>query len=50
MSQHKNDITCKYANSASVQILCIDRVGSLAEVTTLAQVDYQQFVVTDITA
>ena len=54
MSQHKNDITCKHADSGSVQILCSDRVkpfyGSFVEATTLAQVDYQKFVVADITA
>ena len=54
MSQYKNDVTCKHANSGTVQIFHVDRVkpfyGSLEEATTLAQVDYQQFVIADITA
>jgi hypothetical protein len=54
MSQYKNDVTCKHANSGTVQIFHVDRVkpfyGSLEEATTLAQVDLQQFVIADITA
>jgi hypothetical protein len=54
MSQYKNDVTCKHANSGTVQVFHVDRVkpfyGSQEEATTLAQVDYQQFVIADITA
>ena len=48
------NVTCKHANVGTVQVFHIDRVkpfyGSLEEATVLAQVDYQQFVVLNITA
>ena len=54
LSQYKNDVTCKHANVVTVQVFHIDRIkpfcGSLEEATALAQIDYQQFVVLNITA
>ena len=54
ISQYKNDITCRHTNSGVVQVFHIDRVkpfyGSDEQATTLAQVDYQQFIITAITA
>ena len=54
LSQYKNDVTCRHANTGTVQIFHIDRVkpfyGSLEESKALAQVDYQQFVISNIVA
>ena len=54
LSHYKNDVTCKHANVGTVQVFHEDRVkpfyGSLNEATVLTQVDYEQFVVLNITA
>ena len=54
MAQYKNDITCKHTNTGMVQVFHIDRVkpfyGTPEQATTLAQVDYQQFLIETISA
>ena len=54
LSQYKNDITCRHANVGTVQvftsIVSNRSTGPSKEATTLSQVDYQQFVVLNITA
>ena len=54
VSQYKNDVTFRHTNSGAVQVFNIDQVkpfyGSDEQATTLAQVDYQQFIITAITA
>ena len=52
--QTKNDVSCKHANTGTVNIYHVSRLkpfyGSLEEAQVLARVDYQQHVITAITA
>ena len=54
MAQHKNDVTCKHTNTGMVQVFHTDRVkpfcGTHEQATTLAQGDYQQFLIETISA
>lgn len=47
-------MTCRHANTGTVQVFHLDRVkpfyGSLEESQKLAQVDYQQFIISSIVA
>ena len=45
MAQDKNDVTCKHTNTGMVQVF-----GAHEQATTLAQVDYQQFLIETISA